>query len=488
MDTIIQQIIEKALKKYQEFCKNSNSFDICNNLEKLMHLSNEMVLGFVKATIEELDRKIYEDKAIRKELGLIVQQRKVTRTVALSMGVLEIERTCYYDKTDDSYVYPVDALIGLEPRERISKELAAGLINEAVSTSYQHSCDIVDTVDVSRQTVKNKISEIGEVVFESDLKQKKVEHLDIYADEDHVAVRTESGKQMNKIVPLVVVSEGKIQKGKRSELLNPIAFQGYNMKPEDFWEGICAVLRREYDIDSIKTISIHSDAGRWIMSAKDKLNNVEFVMDEFHIVKRIKSICARSIGKAYASKITRAINGGNRIIFCDVINEMIKDIPNYEKTDFDIHQRRKKILDQKTYFVNNWESIQKRLARQETGCCTEAMVSHIFSKRLSRNPACWSELGVSKMAMLRVGQKNGVKVTSKDIGKDTSNVTYIDTKGRRRRPRPMPAKYVEKYMNYYREEVSEIFNGKYDWSIFEKECNYSNCLPGTRELLKAINM
>jgi len=52
-----------------------------------------MVLGFVKATIEELDRKIYEDKAIRKELGLIVQQRKVTRTVALSMGVLEIERT-----------------------------------------------------------------------------------------------------------------------------------------------------------------------------------------------------------------------------------------------------------------------------------------------------------------------------------------------------------------------------------------------------------
>jgi len=59
----------------------------------LIQLSNEMVLGFVKATIEELDRKIYEDKAIRKELGLIVQQRKVTRTVALSMGVLEIERT-----------------------------------------------------------------------------------------------------------------------------------------------------------------------------------------------------------------------------------------------------------------------------------------------------------------------------------------------------------------------------------------------------------
>jgi len=164
---------------------------------------------------------------------------------------------------------------------------------------------------------------------------------------------------MNKIVTLVVVSEGKIQKGKRSEPLNPIAFQGYNMKSDDLWEGIGAVLRREYDIESIKTISIHSDVGSWIMTAKDKLNNVEFVMDEFHIVKRIKSICEGSIGKAYASKITRAIKSGNHIIFCDVIKEMINDIPNYEKTDFDIHRRREKILEQKIYFVNNWESIQK---------------------------------------------------------------------------------------------------------------------------------
>jgi len=55
-------------------------------------------------------------------------------------------------------------------------------------------------------------------------------------------------------------------------------------------------------------------------------------------------------------------------------------------------------------------------------------VSHIFSKRLSRNPACWSELGISKMDMLRVGQKNGIKVKSKDISKDKTKVTYIDAK------------------------------------------------------------
>lgn len=487
MNLIIQQIIENALTKYQGFYTSSKALDICNNLEPLVQISNEIVLGLVKATVESLDQKILKDKKTRKELGLTVQQRKVKRTIALSMGVLDIERTCYFDQKNNAYVYPIDSIIGLEPRERVSKELSAELVNEAVTTSYQHSCDMFDTVSVSRQTVKNKTCELGEVVFESDSKQKKVEHLDIYADEDHVTIRTKAGKT-KKIVPLVVVSEGKVKKGNRTELLNPIAFQGFNMKSVDFWEGISAVIRREYDTDILKTITIHSDAGKWIMSAKDVLLNAEFVMDEFHIDKRIKSICAGSIGKAYALKIKDALNNGNYEEFDAVTNAMIYDIPNYEKTLSDIQKRRKRLLEEINYFKNHWESIQKRLSRKETGSCTEAMVSHILAERLSRNPAYWSELGISKMAMLRVGKKNGIKVTSKDIGKGKSKITVMDSKGRRRRPAAMPMTRIEKYMEYYREEVAEIFNGKYDWSIFETHHNYSGNLPGTRELLKAINM
>ena len=185
MNTIIQQVIENALSEFQKFYQSSNVFDICNNTAPLVKIANDIVLGLVKATAESIDRKIYEDKKTRKDQGLTVQQRNVNRTVALSIGTIEIERTSYYCKNKDAYVYPVDSIIGLESRERISKELAAELINNAVTSSYQHSCDEIDAVQISRQTVKNKLCELGEIVFEPGEQKKKVEHIDIYADEAH---------------------------------------------------------------------------------------------------------------------------------------------------------------------------------------------------------------------------------------------------------------------------------------------------------------
>ena len=59
--------------------------------------------------------------------------------------------------------------------------------------------------------MKNKIEEVGELAIKSDGKHKKVAKLDIYADEDHVAMQDGSNKQ----VPLVVVSEGKEADGER---------------------------------------------------------------------------------------------------------------------------------------------------------------------------------------------------------------------------------------------------------------------------------
>ena len=154
-----------------------------------------------------------------------------------------------------------------------------------------------------------------------------------------LVVHNESKKSKKKIVPLVVVSEGKVTSGKRTSLINPIAFQGFNMKPRDFWEGICAVLRRKYDMDRIKSITMHSDAGGWIMSAKDILPNAEFVMDEFHIEKHFKQICAGYVGKAYANKLMFAIESGDYGIFCNVTDGMLRDVPNYEKTLPAIHKR-----------------------------------------------------------------------------------------------------------------------------------------------------
>lgn len=67
------------------------------------------------------------------------------------------------------------------------------------------------------------------------------------------------------------------------------------------------------------------------------------------------------------------------------------------------------------YLWNNRQAAHLRYAPNICGSCTESLVSHVLSERLSRTPMAWSERGLKKMAMLVVYCKNGQKVTAKDI-------------------------------------------------------------------------
>ena len=64
---------------------------------------------------------------------------------------------------------------------------------------------------------------------------------------------------------------------------------------------------------------------------------------------------------------------------------------------------------------NSRQAAHLRYAPNICGSCTESLVSHVLSERLSRTPLAWSERGLKKMTMLVVYCKNGQKVTVKDI-------------------------------------------------------------------------
>ena len=63
----------------------------------------------------------------------------------------------------------------------------------------------------------------------------------------------------------------------------------------------------------------------------------------------------------------------------------------------------------------NWDSIVERLNGGHFGSCTEPLISHILSERLSRNPLAWSREGLGKMAMLRIFTENGGKAAAEHI-------------------------------------------------------------------------
>ena len=70
---------------------------------------------------------------------------------------------------------------------------------------------------------------------------------------------------------------------------------------------------------------------------------------------------------------------------------------------------KKKLHELVNYFQNNWDSIVERMNCTHCGSCTEPLISHTLSERLSRNPLAWSKEGLGKMAMLRVFEENGKK-------------------------------------------------------------------------------
>ena len=72
------------------------------------------------------------------------------------------------------------------------------------------------------------------------------------------------------------------------------------------------------------------------------------------------------------------------------------------------------------YLGNNREAVYLRYDKSICGSCTESIVSHVLSERLSRSPFSWFKPSLAKMAMLQVYTMNGGRVVADDIRVSTS--------------------------------------------------------------------
>ena len=147
-------------------------------------------------------------------------------------------------------------------------------------------------------------------------------------------------------------------------------------------------------------------------------------------------------------------------------------------------EKGKKKLEQiLSYFQNNWGSIVERLKGENCGSCTEPLISHVLSERLSRNPIAWSKEGLSKMAMLRVYEENGGRITAK-------NIRVSRRKTDREKDYKSKRNGFEIYNKYADEQIKAVFGGNHDWSIFEGENSNTGLhygkITGTTVMLRSF--
>ena len=448
MENIIARQLVKMQGEILEKIREDGLEDIGKTAEELFRVVKENTCELLQGILEATDRIIAEEaKTARKADGLKVKERGVKRSLQTSLGDIEYQRT-YYETSEGEYIYLLDHLIGVEPYERVSKALCAKLVNLAAEMSYGKSARLGEA-DVSRQTVSNKVNALREVVQDVEQVKETPEELHLFADEDHVHLK--DGRST--IVPLVTISEGiDTSNPKRHQLLNPLHIAGYGMEAEAFGNQVEACVNERYDLNAVKRIYIHGDGAGRIIALGEHFPNASHVLDGFHLEKYLKRLGHYNGAGQRMGAIRAALRNGNWKTF----KKLLKDICALQsKKDKECC---KEII---RYLWNNRQAAHLRYSPDICGSCTESLVSHVLSERLSRMPLAWSEHGLEKMTMLVVFRKNGGKVTAKDIR------ISLTRKEQDREALLRRGGWI-KYNNYMTRQIDSILNT--DWSsVFEKE-------------------
>lgn len=336
------------------------------------------VCKLLGAYYEKLDTQLREDKVGRREDGLVVERRGEKREVISLIGTVRYERT-YYRRRAGGYEYPVDAVVGLEPYQRVSGGVGQALVETCCKMSYGKSSEVVTGGRVSRQTVMHKVRQSA-VPEPPAIERKHVAALHIDADEDHVTMV--GGK--NSIVPLVNVYEGIEKRGKRGICRNKFNISEFGKKPEELWEEVLDEIERRYDLEGT-TLYLHGDGAPWIKQGLEWLPKCKFVLDRYHKNKALKQAVSgmpRDAGAQYDKLLRTAFAEDDKEFFSNVVECMVLNYP----------EREEKIREATDYLLDNFDAITicNKDPEATNGGATEPHVSNTLSARISSRPMAWS--------------------------------------------------------------------------------------------------
>lgn len=460
MEYIIQQLALDFVKNILEKATLERLFDMDGLLSDMLDDCKGTVREMFKVILENYNEQIRQNKQLRKELGLVLQQKDRRRAMLTELGLLEWSRDYYKNVNTQEYCYPLDELTGVRAYERIGDTVSAKLVNEAADVSYAKSSAIVTGGTVSRQTVRNKLLKLA--IPEKEMPERKpyVRELHVYADEDHVHMQKpgkQKGKQ-NQIVPVVTVSEGvkPVCQG-RNALISPMHFVDEEFDTERLWGSVSGYISKTYDAEKLEKIYVHGDGGGWIKKGLLDFAQAEHVMDKFHFFKRLKALSRKFPAQSVQARILNALEKNDREYADRILHGLAANSENEKACN--------EALEFGTFVFGHWEEIRSALRKAAGGSCTEGQVSHVLSERFSRDPLGWSKEGLGKLTKVRVSVKNGRPIEADDFKLHERPETY--------------AQYADRL-------IEESMQGAIDWSIFEVTPPVFDGVAGTQVLIHAF--
>lgn len=423
----IQHFIEKETyeieKSMREFVEGNIDLDAYGKelLEKSLKLTQDIIVE----TLEMMDQTI-KNSAKRME-SYVVEQSRQPKTLLLPLGSICFNRTCYTSKVTGKSIYLLDEVIGLERHQRLTMGAAAAILEETLESSYRKGGEHASLTDqVSKQTVKNLVHKtVVEMPIKEETEKKRLKHLHIEADEDHVAAqfykrkgdlkRDENGRKSNTLLPkLICVYEdieeesGESSKSKRYRLTGKHYFCGLytGKKNEDLWEEVRDYIAGRYDMEYLEKIYIAGDGGAWIKTGCEVLEKAHFVLDKFHMSKYIQKAVSHLLDSTdeVKAEIYESLYQKDQ----GRVREIFGHIMAVTESEGKMQEVEKSLK----YLMNNWKgiTIYADAGGAVWGCHAQGQVSHVLSSRMSSRPMGWSRTGADQMSKLRAYHMNGGKI------------------------------------------------------------------------------
>ena len=395
---IVQQILEEMFRKLA-------AADISNGLgqliDEIQSIQEEMLPQLVSAKILEVEEIIFTNAQERP--GWISAQKGVSRTIETRLGTVHYQRRLYRHRRNGRYSYLADRVLQIDPYERIERDLGANLCTLATNHSYAESSKLGSGGRVSRQSVMNLTRKVREKPIEVTEVRDFIKEIHIQCDEDHVA--RQDGKRSS-IVKLVTIHEPRRKEGNRIYLPSRFSLTSTPLEEnEDFWLRVSSAVYERYGYRDDLSIYLHGDAASWIKAGLDWLPNSRFVLDKFHVLK-----------------LARAVSGGDMRNFNDIWAAVKED--NYplvrelslamSDMEYCAENTAKTFI---SYIRSNRSGIRiwEEMGPDVSSSCSEGLVSHMLSARMSSRPMGWLDEGMEAISRLRIHSLNGGKITEDDL-------------------------------------------------------------------------
>ena len=395
-----------ALEDFDTFCSYAN---------KQMHLITSRAIALsLERFNNEIDASIPSSWEIR---------GKPYKRVITMIGEVVYQRTLYKDEYGRNR-YPLDEILGIPKRARISADAHLWLARRSTAVSYRRAADDffqMSGVRVSGMCAWRAVQIQAELIRKDTMMPSvgDISQTEVFAESDgiYIAFQTPKRRAQARSRFLYEQSRSKtsfemkcgvvyagIRSHKSRRVRGNVALLATCGSTQDFQSLLVNTIKADYVVEDIERIHFSSDGGQWCKAhGLDDLGKpVVQGIDLFHVMKYIHRAFPEGRGREYLVSLALKRRPEAFVSACKKIALQIKN-----------ENRKKKIYECCNYITSNAE-----LLRNDASLGTmEATNATVWAKRMKSFGCSWSKKGAEAMALVlcRVCANRPLIVPKKDV-------------------------------------------------------------------------